>query len=131
MRLSLVQMSSKTASRDENVERACAFVDEAARRRPDLVVLPEFFNVEYFPQYRDYRYMDSAEADDGYTQTRMKETARQHGIHILATIFEVARPGFYYDWRATAVRTPTRRSRRPRNGFTAAPEGIGSPEAAR
>jgi N-carbamoylputrescine amidase len=97
MRLSLVQMNSKTASRDENVERACAFVDEAAKRRLDLVVLPEFFNVEYFPQYRDYRYMDYAEADDGYTQTRMKEKARQHGIHILSTIFEVARPGFYYD----------------------------------
>ncbi len=97
MRLSLVQMNSRTASRDENVERACAFVDEAARRRPDLVVLPEFFNVEYFPQYRDYRYMDYAEADDGYTQTRMKEKARQHGIHILSTIFELARPGFYYD----------------------------------
>ena len=52
MRLSLVQMNSKTASRDENVERACVFVDEAARRRPDLVVLPEFFNVEYFPHVR-------------------------------------------------------------------------------
>ena len=97
MRLSLVQMNSKTASRDENVERACVFVDEAAKRRPDLVVLPEFFNVEYFPQYRDYRYMDYAETDEGYTQTRMKEKARQHGIHIVSTIFEAARPGFYYD----------------------------------
>jgi len=27
----------------------------------------------------------------------MKEKARQHGIHILSTIFEVARAGFYYD----------------------------------
>src|SRR5512137_324702 len=97
MRLSLVQMNSKTASRDENVERACAFVDEAAKRRPDLVILPEFFNVEYFPQYRDYRYMDYAEADDGYTQTRMKEKARQHGLHIVSTIFEMARPGLNYD----------------------------------
>ncbi len=97
MRLSLVQMNSKTASRDENVERACAFVDEAAKRRPDLIVLPEFFNVEYFPQYRDYRYMDYAEPDDGYTQSRMKAKARQHGFHLLSTIFEAARPGFYYD----------------------------------
>jgi predicted amidohydrolase len=72
MRLDLIQMHSKTASRGENVERACAFIDEAARRRPDVVVLPEFFNVEYFPQFRDYRYMDYAETEDGYTQTRMK-----------------------------------------------------------
>ena len=97
MRLALIQMNSRAAARNENVERACAFVDEAARQHPDIVVLPEFFNTEYFPQYRDYRYMDYAEADDGYTQTRMKEKARQHGLHIVSTIFEVARPGLNYD----------------------------------
>lgn len=97
MRLILIQMNSRTASRDENVARACAFVDEAARQKPDIVVLPEFFNNEYFPQYRDYGYMEYAETEDGYTQTRMKEKARQHGIHIVSTIFEMARPGLYYD----------------------------------
>ena len=97
MRLALIQMNSRTASRDENVARACAFVDEAVRENPDIVVLPEFFNTEYFPQYRDYHYMDYAEAEDGHTQTRMKEKARQHRIHIVSTIFEMARPGLYYD----------------------------------
>ncbi len=97
MRVALIQMNSRTAERDENVERACAFVDEAAAQRPDIVVLPEFFNVEYFPQYRDYRYLDYAEPEDGYTQSRMKAKARQHAIHIVSTIFEAARPGFYYD----------------------------------
>jgi predicted amidohydrolase len=72
MRLALIQMNSRAAARDENVGRACEFVAEAARQKPDIVVLPEFFNNEYFPQYRDSRYMDYAEADDGYTQTRMK-----------------------------------------------------------
>ena len=57
------------------------------------MVLPEFFNNEYFPQYRDARYMDYAEAEDGYTQTRMKAEARRHGIHVVSTIFEMARPG--------------------------------------
>lgn len=52
MRLTLIQMNSRTASRDDNVARACASVDEAARQKPDMVVLPEFFHVEYFPQYR-------------------------------------------------------------------------------
>jgi predicted amidohydrolase len=97
MRLTLIQMNSRTASRDENVERACGFVDEAAKQGADLVVLPEFFNTEYFPQFRDYRYMDYAEPEDGYTQTRMREKARRHGIHIVSTIFEMARPGLYYD----------------------------------
>ena len=97
MRLALIQMNSRTAARDENVARACAFVDEAARQNPDIVVLPEFFNNEYFPQYRDSRYMEYAETEDGYTQTRVKDKAKQHGIHIVSTIFEMARPGLYYD----------------------------------
>ncbi len=97
MRISVIQMNSRSAARDENVARACAFIDEAAKARPDLVVVPEFFNVEYFPQFRDYRYMDYAEPDDGYTQTRIKAKAKEHGIHVVSTIFEIARPGFYYD----------------------------------
>ncbi|HJZ99901.1 MAG TPA: carbon-nitrogen hydrolase family protein, partial [Candidatus Solibacter sp.] len=97
MRLTLVQMNSRSAARDENVERACAFIGQAADAGSDLVVLPEFFNNEYFPQYRDARYMDYAEADDGYTQSRIRELARRYELYILSTIFEMARPGLYYD----------------------------------
>src|SRR5258706_2753932 len=97
MRLALIQMNSRAAARDENVGRACELIAEAARQKPDIVVLPEFFNNEYFPQYRDARYMDYAETGDGYTQTRMKAEACRHGIHIGSTIFEMDRPGLYYD----------------------------------
>jgi predicted amidohydrolase len=97
MLLTLIQMNSRTAARDENVDRACAFIDQAAKAGSDLVVLPEFFNNEYFPQFRDSRYMAYAEKDDGYTQSRIKEQASRHGIYILSTIFEMARPGLYYD----------------------------------
>ena len=37
MRPALIQMNSRAAARDENVERACAFVDEATRQHPDIV----------------------------------------------------------------------------------------------
>jgi predicted amidohydrolase len=97
MRVTLIQMNSRTASRDENVARACAFIDQAAGDGADLVVVPEFFNNEYFPQYRDLRYMDYAEPADGYTQTAMKAKAREHGIYVVSTIFEMACPGHYYD----------------------------------
>src|SRR6266851_2394392 len=97
MRLTLVQMNSRTAARDENVERACSFIGKAAEAGSDLVVLPEFFNNEYFPQYRDARYMEYAETEDGYTQSRIREVARRHGLCVLSTIFEMARPGLYYD----------------------------------
>jgi predicted amidohydrolase len=54
MRLSLIQMNSRAAARDENVERACERIATAAAAGGQLIVLPEFFNCEYFPQYRDY-----------------------------------------------------------------------------
>src|SRR3981081_3997463 len=97
MRLTLIQMNSRTAARDENVERACAFIAQAAEAGSDLVVLPEFFNNEYFPQERDARYRQYAETDDGYTQSRIRELARRHRLCVLSTIFEMVRPGLYYD----------------------------------
>ena len=97
MRISLIQMNSRANCLEVNVERACSFIERAAREKAELAVLPEFFNREYFPQYRDYKYMDYAETDEGYTQTRMKEAARQHGIWLVSTIFEMERPGLYFD----------------------------------
>ncbi len=96
MKISLIQMNSRV-NRDENVERALEYVAGAARDGAEMVVVPEFFNREYFPQYRDYKYMDYAEPDDGYTTTRMKDAARAHGIWLVSTIFEMERPGLYYD----------------------------------
>ena len=90
-------MNSHANGCQDNVERAVAFIARAAADNAELVVLPEFFNHEYFPQYRDYKYMDYAEPDDGYTQTRMKQAARDHGIWLISTIFEMERPGLYYD----------------------------------
>ena len=97
MRIAVIQMNSRAAARDENVVRACAFIDQGAAEGAELLVLPEFFNTEYFPQYRDYRYMDYAETDDGYTQTRIGAKAREHGVYIVSAIFELARPGLYFD----------------------------------
>ncbi len=97
MRIALIQMNSRAAARDENVARACASIDAVMASQPALIVLPESFNNEYFPQFRDYKYMEYAETADGYTQTIIKAKARQHNIHIVSTIFEMARPGLYFD----------------------------------
>lgn len=97
MKLSLVQMNS-TPDRDANVARACAFIDQAvAEQKPDLVVMPEFFNIPYVFQFWDMTGMDWAERDDGPTIRRMREKARQCGVNLIATIFEEHGPGVYYD----------------------------------
>ena len=97
MRLALIQMNSRAAARDENVDRACAFIAQAAGAGAGLVVLPEFFNCEYFPQFRDYQYMDYAEPDTGPTTQRMRAAAAEHRIWLVSTIFELKRAGLYYD----------------------------------
>jgi predicted amidohydrolase len=97
VRLSVVQMNSST-DRDANVDKACRYIDAAVERDgADLVVLPEFFNNFYFAQYRDYAHIDLAERDDGHTMTEVRERARRHGVHVLATIFEEDAAGVYYD----------------------------------
>ena len=96
MNLSLIQMNCGS-DRDTNVARACDFIDRAAKDKPDLIVLPEFFNNLYFAQYRDYKYVQWAEPDDGFSISRVKEKAKQHKVYIIATLYEQERPGLYFD----------------------------------
>ena len=96
MRISLIQMNGNK-SRDENVARACNYIDQAATENPDLVILPEFFNTMYFYQYFDYTYMNLAEHHTGYTISKIREKAKEHNLFIVATIYEEQTPGLYYD----------------------------------
>lgn len=97
MKVALAQMRSQAGNKDANVERAVSLVEEAAEKGADLVVLPEFFNVEYFAQYRDYAYLDYAERLDGPSlQAVAAEAARRH-IWVVATILEIDKPGMFYD----------------------------------
>jgi len=97
LRLALIQMRSEVDARDRNVAKALEYIDEIVPERPDLIVVPEFFNTEYFSQYRDYRYMDYAEPEDGYTITAIRKKAVEHDVAICATIFEEEGPGVYFD----------------------------------
>lgn len=97
LKLCAIQMNSRVNGRDANVAKACRLIDEAMAERPELILLPEFFNTEYFPQYRDYKYLSYAEPDTGYTMTAIAAKAKQHQVHIVATIYEMAGPGVYFD----------------------------------
>ena len=97
MKLTLIQMNS-TPDRDANVDKVSRYIDQAvSAENPDLIVIPEFFNIIYVFQFRDYKHVDCAERDDGYAITRMREKAREHGVHLIATIYEEEGAGIYYD----------------------------------
>jgi N-carbamoylputrescine amidase len=96
-KLAIVQMNS-TDDLKENLAKAEAFVTDAATKHDaGLVVVPEFFNIPYVFQYRDYAHIDRAEPADGPSITLMRKLARQHGIALVATVFEEEAAGLCYD----------------------------------
>ena len=97
LNLGLVQMQSQADAREENVAKAVGYIDELAERGAELVVIPEFFNTEYFFQYRDLTNLDWAESEDGLSIRAIRERAAAHGIHVCATLLEEQGAGMYYD----------------------------------
>lgn len=97
MRIAVAQFSA-VADKVTNVEKAARLVRRAAAEGADLVVLPEFFNTIYFPQYSDVRtHWSLAEPDDGVTIQTIARTAQEAGVTIVAPIYEEAQPGLHYD----------------------------------
>jgi N-carbamoylputrescine amidase len=63
----------------------------------DIVGLPEFFNTIYFPQYVDRKYFREAETIPGPSVNRIARKAKEHGIYVLAGIYEKVQAGLFYD----------------------------------
>lgn len=97
LKIGFVQMNSVENDKQANVEKALRQIDAAADSGASLVVLPEFFNTEFFPQYWDYKYLDYGEPDSGATMSAIAAKAAVRKIYIVATIFEMEGPGLYFD----------------------------------
>lgn len=81
MRVALAQLHIEAGDVDENVARAREAVADAAADGADLVALPEIFNVGYFAFDR---YERRAESVSGPTVAALAESAREHGVAVLA-----------------------------------------------
>ncbi len=96
LRVGLVQMRC-TANPADNLERACAAVDDAAARGASIVCLPELFRSLYFCQVEDSRCFDLAEPIPGPTSERLAALAAKHRIVIVGSIFERRAEGVYHN----------------------------------
>ena len=84
-----------------NLERALDLIDEAAGRGAQIVALQELFNLPYFPNRgRDDRFLDLAEPIPGPATDAVAEKARQHGLLIMAPVYEREIAGVYYNTAA-------------------------------
>jgi N-carbamoylputrescine amidase len=92
----LVQMAA-TADPDDNLARAVARVEEAARKGAQVVCLQELFRSRYFCQREDASCFDLAEPVPGPTTEAMGRAARKTGSVVIAPIFERRAPGLYHN----------------------------------
>jgi N-carbamoylputrescine amidase len=95
-RVGLVQMSM-SASPEENVEKAAARIEEAAREGAQVVCLPELYRSPYFCQREDQALFDLAETIPGPSTERLGEAAKRAGVAVVIPVFEKRAPGLYHN----------------------------------
>lgn len=95
-KVGLIQMAV-TPDPEENLRRAVARVEEAARAGAQVICLPELFRSQYFCQKEDAANFDLAEAVPGPTTDALAQVARQAGVVIIAPVFERRAPGLYHN----------------------------------
>ena len=106
MKVSLIQMDMKFASPDENFAHAEELIRQAAQSHPDVITLPETWNVGFFPKENLAELSDK----DG---ARVKETfsrlASELNVNIVAGSVSNVRDGkiyntaFVFDRKGTCV----------------------------
>ncbi|CAL9601728.1 nitrilase-related carbon-nitrogen hydrolase [Streptomyces albus] len=100
VRAALVQ-ASWTGDTESMIAKHEEHAREAARRGARIIGFQEVFNAPYFCQVQDAEHYRWAEpVPGGPTVSRMSELARETGMVVVAPVFEVERPGFYYNTAA-------------------------------
>ena len=94
--IGLIQMRMSKNTR-ENLDKACAMLEQAAAKGVQVACLPELFLSEYFCQKIDQSYFDLAEPIDGPTIQALSKIAQKTNMAIVASIFEKAAAGLYYN----------------------------------
>lgn len=82
---------------DGNLKKAAHWIASAAKDGAQVIVLPELFRTPYFCQTEDPAFFDLAEPVPGPTTTALGQVAREHGVVVLAPIFERRAPGLYHN----------------------------------
>ncbi|MCL4310926.1 MAG: acyltransferase [Candidatus Thermoplasmatota archaeon] len=98
VKIGMIQMGS-VPEKQENIEKAILFADEAVSQHADWIVYNELFTTPYFPAEEDTKYYEYAEPEDGETVQIFRKYAKEHKVGIIPTIFEEDKTvrGIFYD----------------------------------
>src|SRR5215218_5518925 len=94
--VALVQMQCGTDPA-ANLEKAIAFIRDAAKSGAEIVCLPELFRSQYFCQSEDHANFALAESIPGPTTDSLVEVAREAKVVIVASLFEKRAAGVYHN----------------------------------
>ncbi len=95
-KIALVQMKC-TPDLRQNLRRAIAGIQEAARKGAVIVCLPELFRSRYFCQREDSAAFDLAEPVPGPTTQALSKAAQKSKVVLIAPVFERRAPGVYHN----------------------------------
>jgi N-carbamoylputrescine amidase len=85
-------MVSENGRRDSNLERATRLVNQAVQAGAKLIALPELFSGGY---WLDEQAWETAEPQDGPTETYLRETARRHAIYLGGSYLQASGEDFF------------------------------------
>lgn len=86
-------------TKDDTLKKAVEMIEKAGKVGVDLIIFPEVGMTPFFPQQRaDPAWFDEAEnIPAGVTSRTLSEAAGAAGVAVIASIYECAIPGVYYD----------------------------------
>lgn len=88
VKLAAVQMAMGD-SRDENIEKALAMVEQAAEKGANVILLPELFETKYFCQEKCYDYYSLAQKTEENKAVReFRSLAKKLGVVVPVSFFE-------------------------------------------
>ena len=97
--LGLIQMQCDP-SPAVNLERAVKRIEQAADAGANVICLPELFRSHYFCQSCDAATFDLAEPIPGPSTERLGKLAKEHGVVVIALLFERRAAGLYHNTAA-------------------------------
>ncbi len=106
LKIGLLQQHN-TSDTSDNMDRLALGVADLARRGAQLIVLQELHNSLYFCQVEDVANFDLAETIPGPSTQLFGKLAKEHGVVIVASLFERRAAGLYHNTAVVIERDGT------------------------
>src|SRR5690606_9352776 len=86
-----------TPNPDENLAKALALAEDAAKRGAKIICTQELFRSQYFCQSEDHKNFELAETIPGPSTDAFQKIAKKYGAVIVISLFERRAAGLYHN----------------------------------